>query len=137
MSIFASPRFLSRVMWADAASCAATGLVQVVATEGLAGLTGLPASLLLGTGMFLLGYALVAAWIARRDPSPRGLVALVALGNLGWALGCITLLAGGLVAVTTMGMAWVVAQIVTVLLLADLQWAGLRGTRSATSAARA
>ena len=137
MSIFASPRFLSRVMWADAASCAATGLVQVAASDGLAGLTGLPAPLLLGTGLFLLGYALAAAGIASRDPAPRFLIALVALGNLGWALGCFALLAGGLVASTLLGKAWVVAQIVTVLLLADLQWAGLRATRGAASRAGA
>jgi hypothetical protein len=129
MSMFASPRFLSRVMWADAASCAATGLVQVAGSDGLARLTGLPGPLLLGTGLFLLGYALLAAWIASRDPSPRLLIALVALGNLGWALGGIALLAGALVASTTLGKAWVIAQIATVLLLADLQWAGLRRTR--------
>jgi hypothetical protein len=29
MSIFASPRFLRLVMWADAASCAATGALQL------------------------------------------------------------------------------------------------------------
>ena len=28
MSVFASPRFLPNVMWADAASCAATGAHQ-------------------------------------------------------------------------------------------------------------
>jgi len=65
MSVFASPRFLPNVMWADAASCAATGALQVAFTGALAALTGLPAPLLAGTGVFLLAYAAVArSWPA-------------------------------------------------------------------------
>ena len=54
MSVFASSRFLPRVMWADGASCAGTGIVQLAFTQPLAGVTGLPSSLLAGTGLFLL-----------------------------------------------------------------------------------
>ena len=72
MSVFASPRFLPRVMWADAASCAATGALQVAFTDALARLTGLPAPLLLGTGVFLLAYAAMAAFMAGRRTPPRG-----------------------------------------------------------------
>ena len=86
MSIFASPRFLRLVMWADAASCAATGTLQLALQRPLADLTGLPPFLLAATGLFLLAYASAAAWMARRQPLPRTLIGLVALGNLGWAL---------------------------------------------------
>lgn len=136
MSIFASPRFLSRVMWADAASCAATGALQLGATQPLAELTGLPAPLLTGTGVFLLAYALAAAWMARRQPAPRALIGLVVLGNLGWAVGCGALILGSGLALSAWGMAWVAAQAVVVLALADLQWAGLRATREAARQAR-
>lgn len=129
MSIFASPRFLPRVMWADAASCAATGALQLAATSLLADLTGLPAPLLTGTGFFLLAYALAAGWMARRQPQPRTLIGLVALGNLGWALGCVALVFASGLALSAWGVAWVAAQAVVVLALADLQWAGLRATR--------
>jgi len=87
MSIFASPRFLRLVMWADAASCAATGALQLALQRPLADLTGLPPFLLTATGLFLLAYASAAAWMARREPLPRTLIGLVAVGNLGWALG--------------------------------------------------
>lgn len=135
MSVFSSARFLPRVMGADAVSCAATGALQVAFTEAMARLTGLPAALLLGTGVFLLAYAAAAAWMASRPVPPRRLIGLVALGNLGWAAGCIALPASGAVAVTTPGLLWLAAQALTVLVLAELQWTGLRRTRAAAGVA--
>jgi hypothetical protein len=136
-SIFTSPRFLSRVMGVDAASCAATGALQLGFTDQLARLTGLPASLLIGTGVFLLAYAAAAAAMALRATPPRTLIALVAIGNFGWAAACAALLASGVFAVTALGMAWVIAQAVTVVLLAEAQWMGRRATRPTARAALA
>jgi len=130
MSIFASPRFLPNVMWADAASCAATGALQVAFTGALARLTGLPAALLMGTGVFLLAYAAAAAFMASRSTPPRTLIGLVVVGNFGWAAACAVLLVSGAFPVTALGTAWVIAQAVTVVVLAELQWTGLRRTRS-------
>lgn len=130
-SLFASPRFLSRIMWIDAVSCAATGALQVGFTDVLARLTGLPGGLLLGTGLFLLAYAAAAAAMACSATPPRTLIGLVAVGNFGWAASCAALLASGVFAVTALGTAWVVAQAVTVVLLAEAQWMGLRATRQA------
>lgn len=126
MSIFASPRFLRNVLFADAASCLATGVLQLAFTEALARLLNLPAPLLTGTGVFLLVYAAAVALVATREPLPRPVVWLLVAGNLGWALGCIALLAGGALAPTGLGMAWVLAQAATVAVLAELQWTGLR-----------
>ncbi len=136
MSVFASPRFLPRVMWADAASCAATGAVQLAATGPLAALTGLPAALLAGTGIFLLAYACIAAWLARRQPTARTLIGLVAVGNLAWAAGCMALALGNFLAPTGWGVSWLAAQAIVVVVLADLQWAGLRRTRDAADPLR-
>ena len=129
MSTFASPRFLPRVMWADAASCAATGVLQLAFAQPLADLTGLPPALLAGTGIFLLAYALAAGWMARRQPVPRTLIGLVAVGNLAWAVACAALVFGSSLVLSGWGEAWVAAQAVVVLALADLQWIGLRATR--------
>ncbi|MDN3922321.1 hypothetical protein [Roseateles violae] len=134
---FSSPRFLSRVMWADAASCAATGALQLGLTGTLAALTGLPTALLSGTGLFLLAYAALAAAMARRARPPRTLIGLVALGNLGWAIACLALAASGLFALSSWGIAWLLAQAVCVIVLAELQWTGLRRTRGAPAAALA
>ncbi|MET3182355.1 UNVERIFIED_ORG: hypothetical protein ABIC43_005531 [Variovorax guangxiensis] len=129
MSVFASPRFLPNVMWADAASCAATGALQVAFTDALARLTGLPAPLLMGTGVFLLAYAAMAAFMASRPTPPRTLIGLVVVGNFGWAVACISLLVSGIFPVTAVGVAWVLAQAVCVIVLAELQWTGLRRSR--------
>ncbi len=131
MSFFASPRFLSRVMWFDAASCAGTGALQLALGAMLAALTGLPQALLTGTGVFLLAYAAVAAWVASRVPAPRTLIGLIAVGNVGWTVACVGLMLVSVFPLTGWGLFWLGAQALTTLILADLQWAGLRGTRSA------
>lgn len=127
-----SPRFLTNVLRTDGASCLVTGAVQVAGSGSLAVLFGLPANLPTASGVFLLGYGLVALWIASLNPKPRPVVAAIALGNVGWALGCIALLAAGRMAPTVWGSAWVLVQVTTVLVLACLQWMGLRRIASAT-----
>ena len=130
-SMFSSPIFIRRVLQLDAASCIATGALQVVAAPALAGLFGLPQSLLLGTGLFLLVYAAAVLWLSLRRSIRRGGVGVVMGGNLLWAIGCGWLLASGPVAVTTLGQLWVLAQALVVVVLAQLQWSGLRGQRGA------
>ena len=99
-------------------------------TGALARITGLPAPLLLGTGLFLLAYAAAAAWMASRSTPPRRLIGLVAIGNAGWAFACIVLLTSGAFTLSALGLAWVLAQVVCVVLLAELQWIGLRRSRN-------
>ncbi|RYY93783.1 MAG: hypothetical protein EOO24_26095 [Comamonadaceae bacterium] len=134
MSIFVSPRFLSRVMAVDAVSCLATGGLQLALAGPMAALTGLPADLLVASGAFLVVYAALAGWIARREQPPRILIGLIALGNLGWGIGCIGLMAAGPWPLGGWGMAWLAAQAITVLVLAELQWTGLRRTRRTSGA---
>ena len=130
MSFFASPRFLSRVMAADAVSCAATGALQLIFGTALARWTGLPAPLLLATGAFLLAYAGAAAWMASRALPPRRLIGLVVAGNFAWAVACIGLLAVAGSSIAAPGWAWVLAQAIVVVVLAELQWMGLRHSRA-------
>lgn len=79
----------------------------------------------------------MAAWIARRRPRARTLIGLVALGNVAWAVGCIALATGSFLLLTRWGVAWLAVQAVVVLVLADLQWVGLRHTRGPAHALRA
>ena len=126
MPIFESPRFLRYVLFADAASCLSTGALQLAFTPQLADLLRLPAGLLQATGLFLVAYAAVVAFVGARDPIPRGPVWLFVAGNFAWAAGCVALLAATPLAPSALGQAWVIAQAVTVVVLAELQWAGLR-----------
>jgi hypothetical protein len=126
MSISDSPRFLRVVLFADSASCLASGALQLVWSHALADLLNLPAALLLGTGWFLAAYGATVAFIATRRPLPQRLIWLLLIGNVAWAVGCAALLASGSFAPTRLGTLWVLAQAACVLVLADLQWLGLR-----------
>jgi hypothetical protein len=129
MSVFASPRFLRNVLIADAASCLATGALQLLAPIALSQWLNLPVMLLVATGVFLIAYATVVGVVAMRDPLPRAMVWLFVFGNLGWAAGCLLLLASGVVSPTSLGTTWILAQVGAVVVLAELQWTGLRRTR--------
>lgn len=126
MSFLASPRFLRNVLLADAASCLATGLAQVLFAGPLADLLALPAVLLLATGWFMIVYALLAAFVATRQPVPPGWVWLFVAGNFSWAIGCVAVAFGAWFHPSALGIVWVLAQAVTVAVLAELQWAGVR-----------
>lgn len=125
-SFMSSPSFLRNVLRADALSCVACGLLQVVFTGQMAQLLGLPQALLAYTGEFLLVYAAVVAFVSTRDPLPWPLVWLLLAGNLGWAIACALLLVSGRVAPSMLGTAYVVVQALTVAVLAELQYFGLR-----------
>jgi hypothetical protein len=125
-SLFASPLFLRRVLWLDAATCVATGALQLLLPGVLAGLLGLPESLLLGSGWLLLAFAGSIVFIATRPFVPSALVWGLMAANLLWVVGCLVLLLGSAVTPTGLGQAFVAIQAVTVGLLVELQWFGLR-----------
>lgn len=123
MKLVASSRFLAGVLWVDAASAAASGLLQLAATDLLARWLGLPAGLVAATGWILLA---VAAWAAIAAGSlARGAVLALVAANLAWVLGCVELLFTG-TAGTVPGVAWLAMQAVAVGTLAALEGLGLR-----------
>ena len=125
-SFFESPNFLRRVLWADAASGVGTALLQCEFADVLAPMLGLPANLLLWSGAALGAFVLFIAWIASRRTIPAGPVwVLIALNTL-WVLGCVGLLAAGLVAPTTLGTTFLIVQAVAVGVLVELEWIGVR-----------
>ena len=126
MSIFASPRLLRSVLIADAASTLGAGALHLLFTPQLTQLMNLPTALLTSTGVFMLAYAAVVGFVATRDPLPRPVIRLLAAGNFGWAVASVALLASGLIAPTSLGLAWVLMQAGLVAVLAELQWMGSR-----------
>ncbi|MDW5443741.1 hypothetical protein [Polaromonas sp. SM01] len=128
MSIFASPRFLCRILWLDAATGVATGALQLLLPGFLAGLLGLPEGLLVASGWLLLVYVAGISFIATRQFVHAELVWVLIAANLLWVLGCLALLFGGLVTPTLLGQVFIAVQAVAVGLLAELQWFGLRKT---------
>ncbi len=125
-SLAASPHFLRRVLWLDAATGVATGLLQVLLAAYLAPLLGLPEVLLVASGWAIFGYVLFISFIATRPVIPQALVWLLIAANGIWVLGCLALLFGGLVTPTLLGQAFIAVQAVAVGALMELQWLGVR-----------
>lgn len=115
---------LRHVLWLDALTCVATGLLLSVMHLKLAEWLGLPAPLLLYAGLSLFPIAAFMAWTAQRPAAPA--VWLVIGGNVLWVLGSLAVLA---LSPTAIGYAFVIVQAVAVAVLAELEYMGLRGVR--------
>jgi hypothetical protein len=125
-SILSSPNFLRNVLRVDALSCFACGVLQVAFPAAMARLLNLPEGLLAYTGEFLLVYAAVVAFVSTRNSFPRGVIWALVAGNVSWALACVLLLVSGGVSPSMLGVAYVVMQALTVAVLAELQYFGVR-----------
>ncbi len=134
MSLIASltsPAGLRRVFAFDALSGAATGALQLGLTGLLAQWFGLSASLLQGSGIAIFAFVALAGWLALQSAPPRLALGALVIGNFAWAIGCLALAFGGAPGVTGLGVAYLVFQAGVVLILAELQWMGLRRQRLA------
>lgn len=123
--------FLRKVLWADAAVSAAAAAVMSFGGGLLASPLGLPTNLLMPAGLSLFVYAAFVLWLARRPVVPRaGVWAAVAI-NVVWAVDCLAIAFGPWFEPTGLGIAFLVAQVVTVGVFAELQVMGLgRGDRA-------
>jgi hypothetical protein len=127
MNLIASPRYLRTVLLADAFSGAGTALLQLTASAWLAGTLGMSQGLLVASGLVLIVFVALAAWLSQCDPVPRGALSWLIAGNWAWAGGCLALLFTG-AASTTLGQAYLAVQAIAVAGLAELQWLGIRQT---------
>jgi hypothetical protein len=115
----------------DAVATAATALPMLLLAGPAEALLGLPSTLLQGVGAFMLGYAAVVALLAQRTALPRWAVWTVVVGNALWAIDCIALAFTGLVAPSTLGVAFLVVQAAIVFGFAELQYVGMRRSQAA------
>jgi hypothetical protein len=120
--------FLRRVLLADAAVSAACGALMAFGARLLEPLLGIGAALLVPAGLALFPYAAYLVWLATRRSAPRVAVWLPIVLNVVWAADCLLVLFGGKYAPTLLGEFFIGAQIVTVLVFAELEYIGLRRT---------
>ncbi len=110
----------------DAAASAATGLALAAVPGSLASLFGLSSDLLLGAGLFCVGYAAMIAFMSTRRRLPAAGAWAVVIGNLGWAAGCLELAFAAGQKTTPVGTGFLVVQALAVVAFAEIQFLGLR-----------
>ena len=118
---------LRNALRANAAFSTVCGLVMVFASGPLSESLGItPPWLLLATGIVLLGFAISLVGLVRSQTISRSSVLTVVALDLGWVVGSVPLLALPLLPLTSAGW-WAVAIVADiVLVLAVLQFVGLR-----------
>lgn len=137
MSTIQPNRFLRNALRADAAVSGAVGVLQLALADLLAKVLELPSLMLTGAGLFLLGYVALLVVLARSARLWSGWIWIVILGNIAWALGCITLAFSREFAPSELGIAFLATQTVTVIVFAALEYRGLVGSERPIRAALA
>ena len=124
-SIHPSP-LLKGALNADALVSGAVAALQLLGGQSLASWLALPQPLLTATGAFLVAYAIFLLALARSSSVGSLLIWVIVLGNVGWALGCVALLALGSLMTGSLGTAFVLVQAAAVLIFAALEYKGMR-----------
>lgn len=124
-------RFLRHALIADALACSALVLLQLSLPDFLARHLQLPSILLTGSGVFLAAYVGLLIVLASSKSVWKAMVGLVVVGNVAWAVGCLAL--AGIAAPSGLGVAYLMAQAVFVLVIARFEWVGLSGSAVATT----
>jgi hypothetical protein len=114
---------LRAVLRLDAVASGTLGLAAVAGAGVLDTALGLPSSLLLGVGVFLVVYAAGLVALAGRAVIPRPATWVVVLGNSAWVLASLGLVVGAWDRLTVLGAIIVLAQAAAVAVFADLQYA--------------
>lgn len=126
MQTFKLSSFLRYVLFADAATCIATGLATSVGTALVGSLTGLPSNIPFYAGVGLLPFAALLIYLGTRREVSSAAIWTVIVINVLWTLDSFLLLASGWVEPTMFGYAFVIFQAVGVAGFAALEYFGLR-----------
>lgn len=118
--------FLRYVLFADAATCTACGLLLSVGGALLQNLTGLPASLTFYAGLSLFPFAAFLIYSATRKSISKTAVWAIIGINLLWTIDSLLLLASGYVLPTAFGYIFVIMQALGVFIFAALEFSALR-----------
>jgi hypothetical protein len=123
---FEPSRLLRLALKGDALVSGAAGLLLIAAAGPLAGLLGLPQPLLLWAGLLFLPWAAFVGWLGTRPALTPVTVWAVVVLNTVYVVACVAVLLAGWLSPTGPGIAFVLAQAVVVLVLAEAQYLGLR-----------
>lgn len=122
---------LQNVLLLDAATCVGAGALMAFGSNFVAGLTAIPAPLLYWAGLILFPIAALMAYAGLQATPPRPIVWLIVLGNIGWVIASVAVLA--FIAPNALGTIFILAQATVVGVLALLEHSALQ--RSGIAAA--
>lgn len=132
MTSIRASSLLRRVLTLDAVFSGVSGIAMIAFADVFASLLQLPVELISEAGIVLVPFAAFVGFVASRsEPARLAVWAIIAI-NVVWAVDSIVLLFSGWVAPNGLGYAFVIAQAAAVLVLADLEYMGLK--RSAVPA---
>ena len=118
--------FLRYVLFADAATCLACGLLLSFGGTFLQSVLGLPVDIMFYAGLSLLPFAAFLLYAATRKSVSKTVIWLIIGLNFLWTIDSFLLLISGSVAPTVFGYVFVIFQAVGVAVFADLEFIGLR-----------
>ena len=125
--------FLRNVLKFDSATCLGTAALVVPTASILQDPFGIAAGTLVAGALPLIPIGLFMLWLGTRREASAAFVWLVILGNLGWVAGSFAA-AASLPGITALGQAAVIGQALVVLVLAGLEWTGLKASTCAVTA---
>jgi hypothetical protein len=126
MTSIRASSFLRRVLIIDAVFSGVSGVAMIAFAGLIASLSQLPVDLISEAGIVLLPFAAFVGFVASRsEPARLAVWAIIAI-NIVWAVDSIVLLFSGWVAPNALGYAFVIAQAAGVLVLADLEYMGVK-----------
>jgi len=126
MTSIRASSLLRRVLVVDAVTSGAMGVAMIAFAELFASLLQLPVELVSEAGIVLLPFAAFVGFVASRPEPTRIAVWIIIALNAVWVVDSIMLLFSGWVTPNGLGYAVVIAQAAAVLVLADLEYMGLK-----------
>ena len=127
----ATSRFLRLVLFADAATCLATGLLMIFGSTDLAQFLEVSPEFLLYAGISLLPFTAFVGYMATRQRVSRAAVWTVIALNALWTIDSFLILATGWVTPNPLGYGFIGAQALGVAIFAGLEYVGLTKSTAA------
>jgi hypothetical protein len=127
--VLAHPRFLQRLLRADAFATGATAALLLAGADALAPVLNLPPELQRVAGLICVPFVAWIALLSRRGEVRRGVMATVVAINFAWVAASLWVAFGGTWQPNAAGIAFVLAQALAVLGFAEFGWMGLRAAR--------
>lgn len=108
----------------------ASGALLALGSSFLAPLTGVPTSVSMPLGLFLLALGGFIGWTAMQRETSRGRVLLIVAINAIWTIGSVIVLMTNALPLTSFGVGFIIVQAVVVATLGTAQWVGLGRSRT-------